>query len=557
MIGISRKPRSSKGAALITVTIVMMMVAILCLSYVTLTSTNLIRANREERSATALYLAEAGLDYIIADIMHDAETNGGIIQPWDSDTSPELNGVLDELRSGATGHVIVTPDPGGNGKLATITSSATYREITEKVRVRLKIKNISAWNNAIFAGIGASGKGINGKVDIRGSVHILGDGEPYSDSNNNLQRDTAEAYTDSNHNGQYDWGEPYTDSDHDGGYSPAEPFQDNDLDGVYDAPLTATDVVADIGGNANIGNNYSGIPDDLLAKIPTLVRQSFGGEMVDTLNAELRVKHGNVYLSGSATAGQSNHPGDTIKETLDGCFVTDGYAGKGASSVHSDNGTSQKYDLGDRVSFPGLLDAYTDPATGTYYSSFQNYLIANSALVAVPKIDSTVASFSAGSGNNTISWNQATSTLTISGIVRISGNLDLSIKDSTVYYSGKGTLFAQSGTVYVRGSVLPATMFPSTDALGVIAGKDIEFATGSGESQLSGCGAWYAEQTIRVAKQSQFAGTYVANYFDMGTNVPSIYQVPELTSHMPPGMPGGENVAVAQILSWRHLGQSE
>jgi hypothetical protein len=36
-------------------------------------------------------------------------------------------------------------------------------------------------NNAIFAGVGKSGKGIAGNVDIRGSVHNLGEGEPFTE----------------------------------------------------------------------------------------------------------------------------------------------------------------------------------------------------------------------------------------------------------------------------------------------------------------------------------------------------------------------------------------
>lgn len=551
MIRIWQKSSKDRGVALLTVTIIMMMVAMLGLAYITLTSTNLLRAGRDERRTTAFYLAEAGLEYIIDQMMTQ-----GTITTVTYDTST----TLDSLCSSATGSVVVTADSGG--KSGTLTSSATYRGITERVRVRLKLKNIGTWNNAIFAGIGASGRGINGNVDIRGSVHILGDGEPYSDLNGNGQRDTAEAYTDSNSNGSYDAGEPFTDTDGDEVWSSTEPFQDNDLDGVYDVPLTAADLVTEITGNANVGNNYNGMPDDLRAKIPSLVRQSFGGEMVDTLDAEVRVKHGKVNIDGNGNIGELNETGNTLKETMDGCFVTDGYTGnKGASSVYSDNGTSQKYDLGDRMSFPSLDDEYTDSATSIHYDHFHDYLEANSLEITdITKIDNTVASFTRSSGSNSIAWNQGTGTLTISGIVRFHNNtsnrLDLGAIGTTINYTGRGTIYTQHGTVYVHGNILPTTVFPTTDVMGVIAGLDIEFATGPGEAQLSGAGAWFAQRTIKSAKQNKFAGTYVANYFDMGTNVPSIYQVPELVNHMPPGMPGGEIVVVTQTVSWRHLSQS-
>ena len=551
MIRAWRRANSNKGAALLTGLIVMIVVSMLGIAYLALTSTNLVRANRDERRAAAFYLAEAGMEYVISQIVDDAETNGGTIvsQTYDS----EIVTLLDSLRSGATGSVTVTAD---SGPTATIVSNATYRGITERIQARVKIKNAGIWNNAIFAGIGQSGRGINGNVDIRGSVHILGYGDPFSDSNGNGVWDPAEPFDDANGNGIFepDLGETFTDTDGNGVWTPAESYEDQNFNGVYDPPLTATDLATDLSGDANIGNNYNGIPSTLQDKIPALVDQQFNGETVQTLNAELRVKHGKVNISGSANVGSPDVVGNALKETLDGCYVTDGYGGnKGADGVYSDNSTGQRYDLGDRLSFPSLLSEYTDPDTGLTYTTYENYLVANSLLVPVPKIDNTVSSFAYTDGTNSLTWDQDTSTLTIAGIVRINGNLDLSANDSTVNYSGNGTLFAQ-GSICVHGHVMPATMFPATDSMGCIARQNIEFATGIGESQLFAAGAWYAQGTIRSGKQSNFAGTYVANYFDMGNQVPSIFQVPTLAQNLPPGMPGGNiTIYTAQILSWRHL----
>ncbi len=100
---------------------VMMMVAMFGLAYVALTTTNLTRAGRDERRATAFHLAEAGLEYVIAQITTDAETNGGKIEAWNFDSTT----LLDSLRSGASGSVVVEPDTGLD-TYATITSSATY-----------------------------------------------------------------------------------------------------------------------------------------------------------------------------------------------------------------------------------------------------------------------------------------------------------------------------------------------------------------------------------------------------------------------------------------------
>lgn len=544
-----RKTASNRGQALVTGVIVMMMVAMFSLSYITFTSTNLMRANRDERRNTAFFLAEAGLEYVVSKTVDALTLNPGSLVS--TTYSSEVTAVLDSLRSGATGSVTVTAT---SGTTATMTSSATYRGITERIRVRIKFKNVGVWSNAIFAGIGQSGRGINGNVDVRGSVHILGEGEPFSDTNGNGKWDPAESFTDVNGNGMFDPGEPFVDADGNGVWAPAEPYQDNNLNGVYDPPLTATDLATDMTGSANIGNNYSGIPAALSSKIPGLSTISYRGESVQSLGTELRVKHGKVNISGSAVVGSPNVAGNTVKETVDGCYVNDGYGGnKGASGVHSDNGTAQGYDLGDRVHFPGLLDPYKDPITGIQYASHESFLDSTSLVFTENNIKSGTPSFTRSDANgNSISWNDITKTLTINGIIRVNGDLDFCSKGSTMYYAGKGTIFSK-GTVKVHGSIMPKTMFPTTDSMGVIAKYDIEFATGSGESQLEGAGAWYAQRKIVSAKQNQFAGTYVSDYFDMGTNVPSIYQVPTLATNLPPGMPGANGVIAAQVVSWRHL----
>ena len=79
----------------------------------------------------------------------------------------------------------------------------------------------------------------------------------------------------------------------------------------------------------------------------------------------------------------------------------------------------------------------------------------------------------------------------------------------------------------------------------------MNLSTGSGDSQISMVGAFYAQGTITSEKQNQIAGSFVANYFDMGKNVPNIYQVPELSRNLPPGMPGSEPIVTLKIKSWR------
>jgi hypothetical protein len=73
-------------------------------------------------------------------------------------------------------------------------------------------------------------------------------------------------------------------------------------------------------------------------------------------------------------------------------------------------------------------------------------------------------------------------------------------------------------------------------------------------SQLSLMGAYYAQGRIICSKQTTVIGTFVANYFDMGTNVPCIYQVPSLADNLPHGMMGAYPIFVFSKVSWRELG---
>ena len=48
-------------------------------------------------------------------------------------------------------------------------------------------------------------------------------------------------------------------------------------------------------------------------------------------------------------------------------------------------------------------------------------------------------------------------------------------------------------------------------------------------------------------------GTFVSNYFDMGTNVPRIYQVPTLAANLPYGMIGAYPIFIYKKVSWREV----
>jgi hypothetical protein len=271
----------------------------------------------------------------------------------------------------------------GQATLAANTATTDYIQVQKALRVAVTIdrQEVSIWNNAIFGGVGQSGKSINGNVRIRGSVHLLGDGESFTDTDKDGHWDDAEPYTDSNHNGSYDAGESFTDTDGDGHRDAQEPFVDVNGNATRDPALTVTDLGSEFGGDANIGNNYEGMPSDMRALVPTPPQVAFHGETVESLKAKLRVKNGQVSLNGSATVGEPDATGGVYeKETMDGTYVSDGFTGNaGASQVYSDNGTKAGYDLGDMLHFPDLVTPYSK--NGYTYDSYMDYLKANALVV--------------------------------------------------------------------------------------------------------------------------------------------------------------------------------
>ncbi len=505
------------------------------------------RAQQDSRNAIAFNAAQAGLEYEIGQTFRRLQT-GALM----SSTTTDRSTVLNEIAPGCTATTIVQPV--GSTSNAWITSTVTVAGRSKSVRTLIRAKDLGIWNNAIFAGTGASGRAINGNVDIRGSVHLLGDGEEYTDVNLNGVWDPAEAYTDRNQNGVWDPGEAFTDRNGDRTWNNQEPYNDTNLNGVYDDPIQSTEMNSSFSGNAYIGNNYEGISSTLLALAPA--PPSINGQ--ETLNAEVRVKRGQISIQGSASIGESTNT-SSDKMTLDGVYVNDGFTGsRGSSGVFSDNGASNAYDvdaLG--IEFPEIVGIGADPYTaddGSQWTTHDAFLQARSLTVPITSITSGTSSFNYGpdAHGNSIRWTQGNpGTLQVNGIIRINGSIQLGSKD-VIRYTGSGTIFAEQN-INIDGDVLPASgqLFPTSARMGFIAKRNINLATGNGSSQISMAGAFYAQGSIVSARQNQILGTFVANYFDMGQNVPKIYQVPSLPQNMPPGMPGKKAIVSLKLRSWR------
>jgi hypothetical protein len=400
-----------------------------------------------------------------------------------------------------------TVDLTGTSPFKTIRSTGHNRDgnSTLEVTVRRKRTPFCIWDNIIFAGVGEGLGGgiISGNASIHGSVHILG--------------------------------------------------EDQEPD----------DVVMDVCGDGNVYNNYTGINATLSSRLPSLDTVTFNGEVVGTLNAELRVRRGRVDVGGSSNVGFPNIPGGSprVKETLDGTYVTDGFGGnQGESSVYSDNGTGEGYDLGDLVSMPSLYDPYTDPNTGITYPTYMNYL-ANNALVIGGDLELKpgVELYPLSNGFGSI-YMDATGNLDISGIVYVTGDIVVKCgqgqaNHDPMIFDGCGTLVSE-GDIFINTHVLSKGMFPEDDVLGFIALDDIELGSGPGDAWLNIVGAFFAEDQILNEKQNKVAGALVSNYFKIN-QVPDLYHVPSIVDHLPPGMPGSEtiNIYTYQIVpgTWREL----
>lgn len=549
-------PSKKSGTAALIGLGIMIVLLTLTLGVTGLTLGSMSRSQVEITSSVAFQAAQAAAEEEITRAMAILPENKGNFKSVSRSVTTDIG----TIAPNATGTVTVQPT--SLGTTAWVTATVNNRGYNRSIRVFLNSRDVSIWNNAVFAGSGAGGQAIAGNVDIRGSVHVLGDGEVYSDLNANAKWDPAEPFTDSNKNGVWDPGEPFTDTNMDGVWSAAEPYNDTNMNRVYDPPLTQTDLNSSFYGTAYIGNNYSGMPADLEGMVPASPRISG----IETLGAEVRVKHGQISISGTASVGKNELiDGGGSKATIDGSFVNDGYTGtRGASAVFSDNGTTNAYDIDHLgISFPliyGLgAQPYKDPS-GTVWASQSAFYDARGLVCPVKTITSMTPAFKySDSYGNSIEFSPATTVddvmyppiLTVRGVVKFDGDLQLGQKD-TIRYVGNGTLYS-TGHMRIDGNILPypGRTFPTDARLGFVTKQNMYLAAGAGSAQLKMAGAFYAQGVVYSAKQNQIAGTFVGNFFDMGTNVPNIYQVPGLSLNLPPNMPGDRNYYTIRVRTWR------
>ncbi len=509
-----RTPCAEQGSAFVITLLVMAITLVMGIGLVSSGVTELDISGNYRNRATAYFAADSGLEQTIIDLGASTSwvdqvintTTWTIHSPFP--TTVTIDGQTVALAVDGNGVVIAdyyafgssitlgdgvftremylppTVDMSGTKPVLTFrvrsTGSGGTGEVAEQVvraDIRPMINAHGVWDNAIFADAGAAGNSINGHVAVRGSVHVLGN--------------------------------------------------------------AASPPTIDFGGASDIRNNYSdaaswfGATD--AAKLPSLPTVDVNGVATETLDTVIRTKDASINLTGNADIGVVNDDANTIKETID-AVRTDGTVGPSAE-VHADS--TGGYDT-DQVVFPTLSDAYVDPATGTSYATHADFLVANSLIIAETEISKNIAAFSHSDGNgNSISWDPDSLTMTISGIIRVPDNIRLGRPHGQpglrgVNYVGTGTIYAEDD-IHVDGYVVPVGDYITDGNLGLIAADDVLIDEASNVNVMA---AIYGQDHIRVSKQTAVAGAMVSSWFDMGTNVPAIFHVPDLSSNLPPGMPG-------------------
>ena len=503
--------RRNRGAALLIALVLILLVSVIAATSIETSRVEMNIAGNEVRRSQALWAAEAGL----------AKTEAVLRAFPTKSNADSLMALINAGSQLPNASFSVAMEAGLPQRKVISTGKGPQSEAAVQVLYHYGPNPYNIWNNVLFAGHGQNGMSIRGNTGIHGSVHILGDGEPYTDDNGNGQRDPGEPYTDTNH------------------------------DGTFDAALGPGDMAISLTGTASISNNYLGLPAVLAGCLPSLPNISYGGEDVQTLFAELRVKHGTVVLDGDATAGQPNVQGGTpaIKETLDATWVNDGFSGSAATDgVHADNGHEESYDFNDEgPDMPDLDAPYVD-SRGTSYTSYMNYLKANALVVPGDlniRCGATLPPSSNAAGSLAM---DRFGNLSGSGIIYVRGDITIEGR-CPINYSGRFTLVSE-GDTKVDTDFYPRGTFAVHDIAGVVSHGRLEL--GESASQLRLAGAFFAQEEVVTAKQTHLAGAVVSNFFNL-TQVPNLYQVLQLARHLPPGMPGADDY---YSYSWRRVPNS-
>jgi hypothetical protein len=169
-----------------------------------------------------------------------------------------------------------------------------------------------------------------------------------------------------------------------------------------------------------------------------------------------------------------------------------------------------------------------------------------------------------------ISWDPATGTATVNGVVFFDGNLNIT-NNVIVRYQGRGTIYF-NGTVYLSNNVQVCPKPLPTDPPTPDCDKSFDFdnalwvlvALNGGVTPPLGTytfelnnnaifqGAAYAVGGVYIANNCQIMGPVVADDFDLKNN--ATYYTPIGDDGLPDGAPvNAENVWSVQLRTWRQI----
>jgi hypothetical protein len=292
----------------------------------------------------------------------------------------------------------------------------------------------------------------------------------------------------------------------------------NHVEGIYVDGTTNVDAV---------GTHYYGTPPNLSSEVPEVPLPTiYDGlqEIFDGLGADL----------DACKATKSGANDAAIATSI----YADWVSGTGCLSAHPSTGM--------------VIDASAAPLSGIIQGS------------------SPDLTYDDGAGNG-LFFDTATDTLTIKGNVVILGDLNFGQANGndTIRYevygdssggfsqADGGTLFC-SGNLGIRGDFSPdpnkgylkgITGVDDINSLGVVTPGDITFSGKPGNIQA---GFYFADGQVNFNKQSKFAGTVIGGLVNF-SQVPDVYQVPNLKNYLPPGVPGGQNVIKLTKREWRRV----
>lgn len=520
-----------KGGAIIAAFILIVVGTAIVAGFLSYISRQSFMTRDLNNSIKALYIAEAGLGHALGKINKYIEDNPNIL-PDVTDIEVPVT-----VFGGGTYEVSAVQDE-TDETVYILTATGTYNERERIIQQNVKVVSINDF--AIFSSSAPTAAGnIAGEGQIRGTVYVLGE----------------QSFIDSDGNGIFNSG------------------VDVDINGnvITDlGHLANNEIAIDAYGNFYIGNNYetvpgnAPIPSEFLSRIPPIIE----GE-IETLNAWLNVKYGQVSLSGSAIIGKEEEV-EGVKEYMDVVNVPDGFIPASApeeGKVYADWVLYNRDLFGDKLRLPNLRDTYTGPLDGVVYPytgpanecGRLAYYKANGLRVSVGP-DGDPETFDIPAGPITPRSNftspvgalpnsfsiDGNGTMTIQGRVYINGDLTFNRSTGggppmdTIEYNGKGVIVTTgdlSVNVNLYTQAEGPSAYPTQNAIGFMTPNDIDLGGAPGVSQAEMMAFFYAGDTIETANNISVAGSLMARELTLGQNS-SVFHVkgipPEDMINIPP-----------------------